>query len=91
MRSPTSCVTPAGPAVTGAKPVLCRIRANGQPALAHYIREAGEDGGHLSGIFVLTLAGAQIAVLTRFAASNIPPQFALPATLDWPPGGGLMA
>ncbi|MEA2145834.1 MAG: hypothetical protein QOG59_1421 [Solirubrobacteraceae bacterium] len=63
-----------------------RLRANGQPALAHYIREAGEDDGHLSGIFVLSIAGAQIAVLTRFAASNIPPQFALPATLDWPSG-----
>jgi RNA polymerase sigma-70 factor (ECF subfamily) len=64
------------------------IRANGQPALAHYIREAGEDAGHLSGIFVLTLAGTQIAVLTRFAASNIPPQFALPGTLDSASGSG---
>jgi RNA polymerase sigma-70 factor (ECF subfamily) len=59
------------------------IRANGQPAFAHYVRERGEAAGRLSGILVLTLAGTQIAALTRFAASNVPPQFALPADLDW--------
>jgi RNA polymerase sigma-70 factor (TIGR02960 family) len=60
------------------------VRANGQPAFAHYVRGPGQTAGHLSGIFVLTLAGAQIAALTRFAASNVSPQFALPADVDWP-------
>jgi RNA polymerase sigma-70 factor (ECF subfamily) len=58
------------------------VRANGQPAFAHYVRDPGDPALHLSGILVLTLAGEQIAALTRFARSNVPAQFALPETLD---------
>ena len=58
------------------------IRANGQPAFAHYVGEAGAGVLHLSGMFVLTPAGEQIAELVRFAATNLPPQFELPETLS---------
>jgi RNA polymerase sigma-70 factor (ECF subfamily) len=62
---------------------LVPARANGQPAFAHYMRLAGEPVGRLSGLLVLELDGERIAAITRFALSNLPPQFAFPDTLDW--------
>lgn len=60
---------------------LVPTRANGQPALAHYLREPDSPSAELAGLFVLTLSGDRIAVLTRFALSNLPQGFALPASL----------
>jgi RNA polymerase sigma-70 factor, ECF subfamily len=56
---------------------LLATRANGGPAFAHYIQEAGEAVPTLSGLLVLQLEGDRIAELTRFAASNLPAQFDL--------------
>jgi len=58
------------------------VRANGQPAFAHYVRERGEPRAHLSGLFVLTLAGDRIWAITRFARPNVPSRFGLPETLQ---------
>jgi RNA polymerase sigma-70 factor (ECF subfamily) len=57
------------------------MRAHGQPAFAHYVRDPGASAGHLSGILVLTLAGDKISALTRFARTNVPPHFELPETI----------
>jgi RNA polymerase sigma-70 factor (ECF subfamily) len=55
--------------------------ANGQPALAHYTRNA--DGGAFvaHAIHVLTLAGAQIAEITVFLDPEAFPRFGLAAEL----------
>jgi RNA polymerase sigma-70 factor (TIGR02960 family) len=62
---------------------LVPLRANRQPAFAHYLRDPGEPFGRLSGLFVLSLEGERISTLTRFDLSNLPPQFDLPETLEW--------
>ena len=62
---------------------LVATRASGQPAFIHYAYEDGEMVGRLSGLLVLTLAGTEIAALTRFALPNLPPQFELPPTHPW--------
>lgn len=69
-------------ALPGRENRFVAVRANGQPAFAHYLRAPGEPVLHLSGLFVLTLAGEQIAALTRFARPNVPPQFGLPETVQ---------
>lgn len=56
---------------------LIPTRANGDPALAHYLREPGEAAARLSGLFALGLAGDRIALLARFGLSNVPPAFEL--------------
>jgi RNA polymerase sigma-70 factor (ECF subfamily) len=58
-------------------------RANGQPAFAQYLRDGGDSVGRLWGLIVVELDGERISALTRFALSNLPPQFDLPATCDW--------
>jgi RNA polymerase sigma-70 factor (ECF subfamily) len=62
---------------------LVALRANRQPAFAHYLRAPGEDAGRLAGLFVLSLEGEKISTLTRFDLSNLPSQFELPRTLSW--------
>jgi RNA polymerase sigma-70 factor (ECF subfamily) len=68
---------------------LVPTRANGQPAFAHYIREPGAPAAQLSGLFVLSLSlrpplsgeGGAVAVLTRFALSNVSPLFGFAPTI----------
>ena len=60
---------------------LVPVRANGQPAFAHYLREPDEALPRLSGLLVISLRGSQIEALTRFALTNLAPEFALPPTL----------
>ncbi len=60
---------------------LVATSANGQPALAHYLREPEEAALQASGLFVLTLDGERISVLTRFAGGDLVERCGLPATL----------
>jgi RNA polymerase sigma-70 factor (TIGR02960 family) len=58
---------------------LVPTRANGQPAFGAYLR--GADGvRHGTGLIVLTLAGDQVAAMTRFDKSVLP-WFGLPRSL----------
>ncbi len=58
---------------------LVPTRANGQPAFGAYLR--GVDGvRHGTGLIVLTLAGDQVAAMTRFDKSVLP-WFGLPRSL----------
>jgi RNA polymerase sigma-70 factor (ECF subfamily) len=61
---------------------LLPVRANGQPAFAHYLREPDEAVPRLSGLLVISLRGDRIDTLTRFAPTNLPAHFSLPATVD---------
>jgi RNA polymerase sigma-70 factor (TIGR02960 family) len=58
---------------------LVPTRANGQPALGAYVRDA-TGTSHGVGLFVLTLAGDRICAMTRFE-SNVLPWFGLPRSL----------
>lgn len=55
--------------------------ANGQPAFAYYLPDPQADVHRIGGIFVLTLAGEEIAAITRFADGGWLPWFGLPRTL----------
>jgi RNA polymerase sigma-70 factor (ECF subfamily) len=61
---------------------LVPTRANGQPAFGHYIAAPGERVATGSGVFVLTLDGDRISVITRFGGAALLPQFGLPAALE---------
>ena len=50
---------------------LVPTRANGQPAFAIYLRDQVNDVARAFGLIVLTLAGNQISVITRFDNSAI--------------------
>lgn len=56
-------------------------RANGQPALATYIRDPQTGLYHASGIAVLTLAGQLISAMTVFG-KDVLPSFRLPRVLS---------
>jgi RNA polymerase sigma-70 factor (TIGR02960 family) len=56
-------------------------RANGQPALGHYIEDPHAPVLRCYGLIVLTLEGDRISGLTRFRDTAILPQFGLPRTL----------
>ena len=58
---------------------LVPARANGQPALGAYVRDA-TGTSHGVGLFVLTLAGDRICALTRFENSVLP-WFGLPRSI----------
>lgn len=59
---------------------LLSTRANGQPALGAYVRDAtGISYG--VGLFVLTLTGDRICAMTRFENSVLP-WFGLPPSLS---------
>jgi RNA polymerase sigma-70 factor (TIGR02960 family) len=55
-------------------------RANGQPAFGVYLHDPLTHLAHANGLFVITLAGAQVSALTRFE-SAVFPRFGLPRTL----------
>jgi RNA polymerase sigma-70 factor (TIGR02960 family) len=59
---------------------LVPTRANGQPALAVYLRDPVNGVARAFGLFVLTLAGDRVSAITRFEAASVP-TFGLPRTL----------
>ena len=61
---------------------LLPTRANGQPALGAYVRDA-TGISHGVGLFVLTLAGDRICAMTRFE-NNVLPWFGLPRSIPSP-------
>lgn len=61
--------------------LLVPARANGQPAVAAYLREPGPpQPAKASSLLVLTLAGTRIQAMTRFDRSVFP-YFGLPPVL----------
>jgi RNA polymerase sigma-70 factor (ECF subfamily) len=56
-------------------------RANGQPALASYVRDPQTGLYHASGVDVLTLSGRLISAMTRFG-KDVLPSFGLPRLLS---------
>ena len=56
-------------------------RANGQPALASYVRDPQTGLYHASGIAVLTLSGPLISAMTVFG-KDVLPSFGLPRVLS---------
>jgi len=56
-------------------------RANGQPALASYVRDPQTGLYHASGIAVLTLSGRLISAMTTFG-KDVLPSFGLPRVLS---------
>jgi len=75
----------------GRRTILVPTRANGQPALAHYIREPGAPAAEAAGVFVLTLESAGISVLTRFDGGHLVSRFGLPQTVRDDRSGGTPA
>jgi RNA polymerase sigma-70 factor (TIGR02960 family) len=59
---------------------LVATRANGQPAFGVYQRDPYGEVWHANGLLVITLAGDQVSVMTRFDHSMFP-RFGLPRTL----------
>jgi RNA polymerase sigma-70 factor (ECF subfamily) len=59
---------------------LIPTRANGQPAFGVYVRDPHVPVLHANGLLVLTLAGDQISMITRFDTSVLP-SFGLPRSL----------
>jgi RNA polymerase sigma-70 factor (TIGR02960 family) len=60
---------------------LVPTRANGEPAFGYYVRDPHAGVARISGIFVLTLEGAEIVAMTRFGDNGVLPYFCLPRTL----------
>ena len=65
----------------GGRVRLVPTRANGQPAFAYYMGDPQADVYRIGGIFVMTLAGEEIAAITRFGEGGWLPWFGLPRTL----------
>jgi RNA polymerase sigma-70 factor (TIGR02960 family) len=65
----------------GAPLRLVPTRANGQPAFGCYLSVSMTDVARAYALFVLTLEGDGISVITWFADSSVFPQFGLPRTL----------
>lgn len=61
---------------------LIPTRANGQPAFGHYVAEAGAASATGTGLFVLTLDGAGISMLTRFGGAELLASFGLPPSVQ---------
>ena len=59
---------------------LVATRANGQPAFGVYLRDPHAAVLHANGLFVVTLAGDQVSMITRFDNSVLP-RFGLPRSL----------
>ncbi|HYB48416.1 MAG TPA: sigma-70 family RNA polymerase sigma factor [Streptosporangiaceae bacterium] len=59
---------------------LVATRANGQPAFGVYVRDRHTPVLHANGLIVLTLAGDEISMITRFDTS-VMPRFGLPRSL----------
>jgi RNA polymerase sigma-70 factor (TIGR02960 family) len=77
-REPTSRFF-AGIFGSGRRFDLMPTRANGQPALGAYVRDA-TGVSHGVGLFVLTLFGDRICAMTRFE-NNVLPWFGLPRSI----------
>lgn len=60
---------------------LVPVRANGQPAWGEYRQDAVTGGLHLTGLYVIGLAGNRISEITHFE-TTLAPYFGLPRTLD---------
>jgi RNA polymerase sigma-70 factor (ECF subfamily) len=60
---------------------LVPVGANGQPAWGAYARNPTTGGLHITGVYVIGLAGDRICDLTRFE-TTLAPYFGLPRTLD---------
>jgi RNA polymerase sigma-70 factor (ECF subfamily) len=68
------------PAARGRRFLLIPTRANGQPAFGVYLRDPVTGVGHVSGMFVITLAGDRVSAITRFDSAVLS-RFGLPRTL----------
>jgi RNA polymerase sigma-70 factor (ECF subfamily) len=66
---------------TGTSMRIVPTRANGQPALASYVRDPQTDLYHASGLAVLTLSGPLISAVTTFG-KDVLPSFGLPRILS---------
>ncbi len=62
-------------------------RANTQPALASYLSAPGQQAAAPAGLFVLGMAGGQIAAVTRFHLDELYPRFGVPESLPEPAPG----
>jgi RNA polymerase sigma-70 factor (TIGR02960 family) len=62
---------------------LVPTRANSQPAFAQYVKVPYTDFGRTHSLLVLTLDGARISHITRFATTGVLPHFGLPRTIPW--------
>jgi RNA polymerase sigma-70 factor (ECF subfamily) len=60
---------------------LVPTRANGQPAFGCYLTGPAADAGRALALFVLTLEGSRIAMLTWFAGAGVFTEFGLPQML----------
>jgi RNA polymerase sigma-70 factor, ECF subfamily len=58
-----------------------RTRANGQPALAHYTRDAGRGPYVFHALDVLTLRGGEISEITAFLTTEGSERYGLPSRL----------
>ncbi len=65
----------------GASMRIVPTRANGQPALASYVRDPQTGLYHASGIVVLTLSGRLTSAMTLFGM-DVLPSFGLPRELS---------
>jgi RNA polymerase sigma-70 factor (TIGR02960 family) len=63
---------------------LVPTRANGQPAVAAYLRDGATARAY--GIMVLTVREGLIGEITGFADPSLFPLFGLPQQTHWPPG-----
>lgn len=59
---------------------LVPVRANGQPAWGEYRRDPATGVQHVTGLYVISLAGDRVCELTRFETA-LAPYFGLPRTL----------
>jgi RNA polymerase sigma-70 factor (ECF subfamily) len=73
---------PAGGDLTAIR--LLPTWANGQPAVAAYLRDGAIARAY--GIMVLTVHAGLIGEITGFANPELFPLFGLPTQADWPPG-----
>ena len=73
---------PAGGDLTAIR--LVPARANGQPAVAAYLRDGAVARAY--GVMVLTVHAGRIGEITGFADPSLFPLFGLPLQADWPPG-----
>jgi RNA polymerase sigma-70 factor (TIGR02960 family) len=64
---------------------LVATRANGQPAFGYYRPDPNSPIWRASGLLVLTLAGDQVSVITRFGDRGVLARFGLPRTLATAP------
>jgi RNA polymerase sigma-70 factor (ECF subfamily) len=60
---------------------LIPTRANGQPAFGAYLLDRQAQVYRAHGLIVLTLAGDQVSVISRFIDNSVLPHFGFPRTL----------